>query len=155
VNKAVAPASRNTDTCSYGSLLSQGRRCGNTCASNSISVVLGREANPGPITTERGREQSCGSSFAQHGYLWLWVPAFAGTTSGESAVDVLRQQHRVRAGHGLGAVRHRLLQRGRLHRNIFREEPRQRDIAGVIAGRFAARGERFAGEIAAAERRAE
>src|SRR6266436_5112911 len=80
MNKAVAPASRNTDTCGYGSLLSQGRRCGNTCASNSPSVVPGREANPGPITTERGREQSCDPSVAQHEHLWLWVPAFAGTT---------------------------------------------------------------------------
>src|SRR2546421_7925007 len=43
--------------------------------------------------------------------------------------DLLRQQHRVRAVHGLGAVDHGLLQRCGLHRNVFGKEPRQRDIA--------------------------
>src|SRR5258706_14161969 len=69
----------------------------------------------------------------------------------------LRQQHRVRAVHGFGAVHHRLLQRCGLHRNIFGKEPRQRDIARRIAACFAeiARGERLAGQHAAAKRRSE
>src|SRR5207244_12254949 len=77
-----------------------------------------RKSIPTPIiTTESGCGQSWSSSFAQHEHLWLWVPAFAGTTSGECTARTsgectaraLRQQHRVRAGHGFGAVRHRLL----------------------------------------------
>ena len=42
----------------------------------------------------------------------------------ESAIVVLPQQHRVRAVHRIGTIRHRLLQRSRLHRNILRKEPR-------------------------------
>src|SRR5258706_2653647 len=50
----------------------------------------------------------------------------------------LRQQHRVRAVHGFGAVHHRLLQRCGLHRNIFGKEPRTRVIAHRISACFAA-----------------
>ena len=57
----------------------------------------------------------------QNGVLWLWVPAFAGTTvvSGMQ----LPQQHRIRAVDGFRAVRHGFLQRRRLHRDVFGEEP--------------------------------
>src|SRR5467141_538885 len=61
----------------------------------------------------------------------------------EERLISLCQQHRVGAVHGFGAVDHRLLQRRRLHRNIFGKEPRQRDIALGIAACFVeiARGE--------------
>src|SRR6266852_5168108 len=71
--------------------------------------------------------------------------------------NLLPQQHRIRAVHGLGAVDHGAFQRARLHGNIFGEEPRQRDIALWIAGALAevAGGQRFTGEHAAAKRRSE
>ena len=68
-------------------------------------------------------------------------------------IQALRQQHRVRAVHGLRRIGHGLLQRGRLHRNVLGEEARQRDIALAIA--FVAGGQCLACEIASAERRAE
>ena len=49
----------------------------------------------------------------------------------------LPQQHRVRAVHRFGAVHDRPLQRGRLHRDVFGKEPRQRNVALRVAGAFA------------------
>ena len=53
------------------------------------------------------------------------------------AVRQPRQQHRIRAVHGVGTVHHGAFQRTRLHRNVLGEELRQRNIALRIAGAFA------------------
>src|SRR5947208_3198618 len=45
----------------------------------------------------------------------------------------LCQQHRVRAVDGIGGVDDGFFQRGRLHRNVFGKEARQRDVALRIA----------------------
>ena len=52
----------------------------------------------------------------------------------DSARAVLAEQHRVRAVHGVGAIRHGLLQRARLNRDVLGKEPRHRHVALRIAG---------------------
>src|ERR1700722_10971559 len=81
----------------------------------------------------------------------------AGTRSAKRNVVTLRQQHRIGAVHGFGAVHHGALEGCRLHRNVFGEVSRQGDIALRVAGALAeiARGECFAREHATAERRSE
>lgn len=60
----------------------------------------------------------------------------------------------MRALDGIGRVYRRLLERGGLHRNVLGEQEFQRCIAHAsAAGIQAARGERFTGEVAGAERR--
>jgi hypothetical protein len=77
--------------------------------------------------------------------------------AGRGSFSPLSQQHRIGAVHGVGAVDHGAFERACLHRDVFGEEPRQRDIALRVAAAFAgiARGQCFAGEHAAAERGAE
>ena len=56
-----------------------------------------------------------------------------GSRPGRRREDLLPQQHRVRAVHRFRRVRHRLLQRSCLHRDVLGKEPRQCDIALRIA----------------------
>jgi hypothetical protein len=77
--------------------------------------------------------------------------------SPQACRNALSQQDRVSAGHRVGAVHHRALQRARLHRDVFGEEARQRDVALRIAQTLTqgARRQRFFRELASAERRSE